>query len=156
MTVTVISNKKIRPLIYFQKIRPRIIIYRSYRDFSNERFIVSLINNFANNDDGLKTFCKTTMNALNSFAFIKKEYARDNQMPLMTKNLSKEIMTRLRLRNKYLKNKTEENRLLYTEQRNKCVSLLRKTKINYYENLDEKGRTYNKIFWETAKPKTLI
>ena len=156
MTVTVISNKKIRPLIYFQKIRPRIIIYRSYRDFSNERFIVSLINNFANNDDGLKTFCKTTMNALNSFAFIKKESARDNQMPLMTKNLSKEIMTRSRLRNKYLKNKTEENRLLYTEQRNKCVSLLRKTKINYYENLDEKGRTYNKIFWETAKPKTLI
>ena len=156
MTVTVISNKKIRPLIYFQKIRPRIIIYRSYRDFSNERFIVSLINNFANNDDGLKTFCKTTMNALNSFAFIKKESARDNQMPLMTKNLSEEIMTRLRVRNKYLKNKTEENRLLYTEQRNKCVSLLRKTKINYYENLDEKGRTYNKIFWETAKPKTLI
>ena len=96
------------------------------------------------------------MVALNSFAFIKKEYARDNQMPLMTKNLSKEIMTRLRLRNKYLKNKTEENRLLYTEQRNKCVSLLRKTKINYYKNLDEKGITYNKIFWETAMPKTLI
>ena len=156
MTVTVISNKKIRPLIYFQKIRPRIIIYRSYRDFSNERFIVFLINNFVNNDDGLKAFCKTTMDALNSFAFIKKEYARDNQMPLMTKNLSKEIMTRSRLRNKYLKNKTEENRLLYTEQSNKCVSLLRKTKINYYKNLDEKGITYNKIFWGNAMPKTLI
>ena len=125
--------------MYFQKIRPRIIIYRSYIDFSNERFIVSLINNFVNNSDGLKIFCKTTMNALNSFAFVKKEYARDNQMPLMTKNLSKDIMTRLRLRNKYLKNKTEENRLLYTEQRNKCVSLLRKTKINYYKNLDEKA-----------------
>ena len=96
------------------------------------------------------------MNALNLFVFIKKEYARDNQMPLMTKNLSKEVMTRSRLRNKYLKNKMEENRLLYTEQRNKCVSLLRKTKINYYENLDEKGITYNKIFWETAKSKTLI
>ena len=96
------------------------------------------------------------MDALNSFAFIKKEYARDNQMPLMTKNLSKEIMTRSRLRNKYLKNKTEENRLLYTEQSNKCVSLLRKTKINYYKNLDEKGITYNKIFWGNAMPKTLI
>ena len=96
------------------------------------------------------------MNALNLFVFIKKEYARDNQMPLMTKNLSKEVMTRSRLRNKYLKNKMEENRLLYTEQRNKCVSLLRKTKINYYKNLDEKGITYNKIFWETAMPKTLI
>ena len=85
--------------MYFQKIRPRIIIYRSYIDFSNERFIVSLINNFVNNSDGLKIFCKTTMNALNSFAFVKKEYARDNQMPLMTKNFSKDIMTRSRLRN---------------------------------------------------------
>ena len=33
----------------------------------------------------------------------------------MTKNLSKEIMTRSRLRNKYLKYKTEENRLFYTQ-----------------------------------------
>ena len=68
-------------------------------------------------------------------------------MPFMTKNLSKEIMTRSRLRNKYLKYKTEENCLLYTHQRNKCVSLLRKTKKNYYGNLDEKGITDNKKFW---------
>ena len=59
-------------------------------------------------------------------------------MPVMTKNVSKEVMTRSRLRNKYLKHKTEENRLLYTQQRNKFVSLLRKTKTNYYGNLDEK------------------
>ena len=38
-------------------------------------------------------------------------------------------MTRSILRNKHLKNKTEENRLLYTQQRNKCVSFLRKIKI---------------------------
>ena len=59
-------------------------------------------------------------------------------MPFITKNLSKEIMARSRLGNKYLKHKTEENRLLYTQQRYKCVSLLRKTKMNYYGNLDEK------------------
>ena len=51
-----------------------------------------------------------------------------NQMPFMTKELSKEIMTRSRLRNKYVKEKTEENRQLYTQQGNKCVSLLRKAK----------------------------
>ena len=59
-------------------------------------------------------------------------------MPFITKNLPKEIMARSRLRNKYLKHKTEENSLLYTQQRNKCVSLLTKTKMNYYGNLDEK------------------
>ena len=48
-------------------------------------------------------------------------------------------MTRLRLRNKYLEHKTEENCLLYNnQQRNKYISRLRKTKINYYGNLDEK------------------
>ena len=141
----------------FKKMRPSVINYRSYRNFSNETFRVSLINNlpsevFVNNDDGLQKFCKTTMDTLNSFAPIKKKYARGNQMPFMTKNLSKEIMTRSRLRNKYLKHKTEENRLLYTQQRNKCVSLLRKTKINYYGNLNEKDITDNKKFWKTVKP----
>ena len=34
--------------------------------------------------------------------------------------------------------------LLCTQQRNKCVSLLRKTKINYYGNIDEKDITDNK------------
>ena len=69
------------------------------------------------------------MDTLNSFSPIKNKYASGNQMPFMTKNLS-----RSSLRNKYLKHKTEENRFLYTQQRNKCVSLLRKTKINYYGN----------------------
>ena len=61
-------------------------------------------------------------------------------------------MTRSRLRNKYLKYKTAENRLLYTQQRNICVSLLRKTKMNYYGNLNEKDITGNKNFWKTVKP----
>ena len=139
MTVTVMRKT-------FKKMRPRVINYRSYRDFSNETFRVSLINNlsnevFLNNDDGLEKFCKTIMDTLNSFAPINKKDARGNQMPFMTKNLSKETMTRSRLRNEYLKHKTEENRLLYTQQRDKCVSLWRKTKINYYGNLDEKDIT---------------
>ena len=97
MTVTVMRKT-------FKKMRPRVTNYRSYRDFSNETFRVSLMNDlsneiFVNNDDGLQKFCKITMDTLNSFAPIKKKYARGNQMPFMTKNLSKEIMTRSRLRN---------------------------------------------------------
>ena len=92
MTLTVMRKTS-------KKMRPRVINYRSYRDFSNETFRVSLINNllneaFVNNDDRLKKFCKITMDTLNSFAPIKKKYASDNQMSFMTKNLSKEIMTR--------------------------------------------------------------
>ena len=51
-------------------------------------------------------------------------------MLLIPKNLSKEIITRLGLRNKYIKHKTKQNRLLHTQQRNRCLSSLRKTKMN--------------------------
>ena len=52
---------------------------------------------------------------------------------MFSKGLSKEIMTRSRLRNKYLKNRNEENRPIYVKQGNYCVSLLRKSKEKYYE-----------------------
>ena len=79
------------------------------------------------------------MDTLNSFSPIKKKYARDNEMLFMTKDLSKEIMTKSRLRNKYLKHKLEENCLLYTQQRSKCVSLLRKTKNTFLWKFRSKG-----------------
>ena len=36
--------------------------------------------------------------------------------------------------------------MLYKKQRNYCVSLLRKSKTNYYANLDEKKVFDNKLF----------
>ena len=42
--------------------------------------------------------------------------------------------------------------MLYTQQRNYCVSVLRKTKINYYANLNEKKILDNKQFWKVMKP----
>ena len=120
--MTAIVTRKIS-----KKIRPRVINNRYYRDFSNEAFRVSLVNNlsnevFVNNDNGLEKFCQTTMNTLNSFSPIKKKNACGNQKNFMTKDLFKGIMTRSRLRNEYLKRKTEDNCFLYIQQRNKCVS----------------------------------
>ena len=40
----------------------------------------------------------------------------------------------------------------YASQRNYCVSLLRKTKKDYYEKLNEKDVNDNKTFWKTVKP----
>ena len=61
-------------------------------------------------------------------------------------------MTRTKFRNIFLQNRTEENRIRYTKQRNFCVCLLRKTKKRYYENLNEKSVVDNKLFWKTVKP----
>ena len=73
-------------------------------------------------------------------------------MPFITKELSRKVMKRSRLRNNFLRKKTEETRKLYVKQRNKCVSLLKKAKKEYYQNLDEKNVIDNKKFWKTVKP----
>ena len=48
----------------------------------------------------------------------------------MNKTLSEEIMLRANLRNKFLKNWSNENETNYVKQRNHCVSLLRKTEFS--------------------------
>ena len=63
-------------------------------------------------------------------------------------------MKRSQLRNNYLKKKTDSNRMLYRKQRNYCVSLLRKSKTNYYANLDAKKVSENKLFWKVTKTLT--
>ena len=83
-----------------------------------------------NNDDEFNKFCKISIDTLNSFAPIKKKFARTNQMPFITKEFSRKIMKRLR--NSFLKKKTEETCKLYLKQQ--YVSLLQKTRKEYYQN----------------------
>ena len=99
-------------------------------------------------DDFKGTFIKV----LDSHAPLKKKVLRGNNAPFMNKRLSKEFMHRSRLRNKYLKNLTEHNKILYKKQRNFCVSLLKKEKNKYYSNLDLKIFEDNKKFWQGIKP----
>ena len=73
---------------------------------------------------GLRGFAISLLKTLDKYAPRKAKHTRGNQIPFMTKVLSKNVMTRSRLRNKYLKNNDEENRKLYAKQRNYCVSLL--------------------------------
>ena len=61
-------------------------------------------------------------------------------------------MLRSKLRNKYLKEKTDDARVRYKKQRNVCVFLLKKAKKNYFENLDLCDVNDNKKFWKTVKP----
>ena len=54
-------------------------------------------------------------------------------------------MVRSKLRNK-------ENWKKYKQQRNKCLSILKGTKTNYFNNLNPKVVTDNKKFWSAMKP----
>ena len=73
-------------------------------------------------------------------------------MPFMNKSHSHAHMKRIWLRNCCLKKRSEQNRLSHVKQRNYCVSLPRKTKENYYANLNVKDIVDNKQFWRTVKP----
>ena len=82
----------------------------------------------------------------------KKKYTRANQASFLTKEVNKEIMTRSRLRNKFLRCRSDENKRAYNEQRNRCVKLVRSAKKAYYSNLSIKDVNGNKKFWKIVKP----
>ena len=93
------------------------------------------------------------MNAtLEKHAPSKARYTRANQAPYMNKKLSKEIMKRSRLRNKFLNTKSDLDRKAYNKQRNYVVSLMRKEKKEFYGNLNTSVLTENRTFWKTVKP----
>ena len=139
----------------YKKMQPKIITYRNYKYFDNDIFREALLqieSNGNNCDDNFKSFTSSCNTILNEQAPQKKKYVRGNQSPFMNKNLSKAIMKRSKLRNIFLKKRTEENRNNYTKQRNLCVTLLRKSKREFYGNLNAKNLCDNKKFWGIVKP----
>ena len=83
----------------------------------------------------LMTFYKV----LDQYAPCKKKYVRGSHSPFMNKSLFKAVMLTVKLRNIFLKNRTEENKGRCTKQRNLCVTLLQKSKREYFKNLNEKN-----------------
>ena len=143
--------------MHFPKMKPRVIRYQKYKTFNNDAFVNTLRQELTKQkkvldekeQDALSEICT---DVLDKHAPQRKRYVRSNHKPLMTNEISKAIMTRTRLRNRFLKNRSTRNRDLFRKQRNLCVSLLRKPKKDYFSNLNEKQTTDNKRFWETVKP----
>ena len=150
MVVTVMKTS-------YRKSQPKMIRHRNYKNFSNDIFGDSLQKIFPPNlgnscDQDVDDFLISCNKILDQYAPRKKKYVRGNHSPFMNKNLSKAIMLRTKLRNIFLKNRTEENKNRYTKQRNLCVTLLRKSKRGYFNNLNEKNVCDNKKFWRVVKP----
>ena len=135
----------------FQKMKPKIVTYRDYKKFDNDCFRYD-ISKFNDCQTDLNKFLTNVYNTFERHAPIKKRYVRANNAPFMNKELHKEIMKRSRLRNKFLKTKTEGNREIYKTQRNYCKKLLKYTKKSYFANLDKNKITDNRVFWKTVSP----
>ena len=57
----------------------------------------------------------------------KKRCIQSNHKPFINNEISKAIMTRSRLRNGFLKNRSEENQKLFCRQGDRYVSFVRKS-----------------------------
>ena len=119
MTVTVLKT-------FFQKKGPKVISYRDYKNYSNGIFRQLINDDFnvlhqaSNEHQPLQTYLNVCIRALDVCAPRKTKYVRANNFPFMNENILKAIMTRSRLRNKFLPNRTPENRIAYNQQRNLC------------------------------------
>ena len=138
--------------VHFVKQSPKVIHYRDYKYFSNDTFRSDITQEAHSLYNDTNNTQKILLNIFNKHAPIKKRHVRANQAPFMNRELGKAVMDRSRLRNKYLKKKSEINRKAYNKQWNYCVSLFRRTKKSFYNNLDTKNIVDNKRFWQTVKP----
>ena len=86
--------------MHFRKLPPKVISYRDFKNFENERFITSLQSTLeSQNIDYIKNpdlFFEICQKVLNHHA--PRKYIRGNNKPFMTKALSKAIMQRTRFR----------------------------------------------------------
>ena len=116
----------------FQRLPPKIRNYRDYSNYDNGMLRTCLFNDLSKEDIGnLEKFIQVCINTLNNHAPSKKKYTRSNHLPFMNNELSKVIMNRTKLRNVYVRKRSDENRKKYSKQQNYCVSLLGRTERNY-------------------------
>ena len=141
----------------FPKSLPKLIKYRSCKNFSNDLFRDNL--NFLLSKENitleftsLRSFPKILIDTLNKHAPIKKKYIRANRESFVTKDLRKTIMLRSRLPNIFFKEKSLGSKKAYNKQRNICVKMVKKTKKEHFQNINLSEIAYNKKFWKTASP----
>ena len=75
-----------------------------------------------NSDQSFSNFINTSNTVLDKLLPKKKKYVRGNQSSFMNETLSKVIMLRTNLRNKFLQYRSNENKTNYVKQRNHYFS----------------------------------
>ena len=103
----------------FQKLQSKILNYRDYTSFDNEKFW-SDIWKMNLNAAHVGGFMKTVFRIFIKHAPIKRKYFRVIEAPFMTKDLHKAVMKRSKLRSKFLKSRKLSDRKNYTSQRTIC------------------------------------
>ena len=142
----------------FKKLPPKTVFYRCHSNFDQKQFLNDLDRKLI--EGGLYRNCHDQYNKLTEIfrdildhhAPLKQKKIRGNQAPFMTKELSKAIMNKSKAKNKYLKWPSRENFLHLKKVKNKCNSICKNSKRQYFRNVTKEGIMCNKKFWSTVKP----
>ena len=135
--------------------KPKLISYRNYKHFDRNNIEKEIKNTLIIQKISPKDFLAFKNIVLEALKALKKlflhvplktKYLRANHSSLISKDLSKVIMHSSKLRNQFLKFQTHESRLRYKNQRNLCVTLLRRAKRKYYTDLKISDINDNKKF----------
>ena len=128
-------------------------LYRDYNSFDVQLFKKGLNKNLKSNKTiNFSDFQNTFITTLHKHSPIKKKFLGFNRNPFMSKALRKAIMYRSKLKSNYYKKRADVNWANYKKRRNFCVMLLRRTKKDYFQNLNVKDFSDNKKFWKIIKP----
>ena len=130
--------------MYLPNNQAKVITYRDYKNFDISPFSEELlyeIKKLGPLNKNISIFHNTCIAVLVKYAPEKRKYIRANQANFMYSKLNHAIMLRSKLRNKFLKSRSNKDREAYKKQRNLCVSLLRQNKKDYFETLDMKSVT---------------
>ena len=128
---------------YLSILKPKINHYRNFKRFDEQKFIDDIKNadfSFETDDpnENYSALTNTFSLIVEMHAPLKKKMVRGNHAPFITKDLRKAIYTRSRLKIKYIKNPSKVNQKLYKRQRNKCVSIRKKSMKQYFSNITSK------------------
>ena len=142
----------------FQKLPPKFVIYRNQKNFHESNFLRDLDSRliqgelYKNCEDPYTKLSEIFSEVLNYHAPLKQKSVRGNHAPFMTRELSKAIMTKSKVKNSYVKWPSRENFVAYKKAKNKCNSLTRKAKRKFFKEATKSGVMSNRTFWKTVKP----
>lgn len=142
---------------HFNRLPHKQITYRSYKNFNKNEFIRDLDHEifggtFYQHKEPPKEFSEVFMLTLDKHTPLKQRKMRGNQAPFMTKTLSKAIMDRSGIRNRYLRWPSRENFLEFKKAKRLCNSQSKKTKKDHFKAIAKNGITSIKDFWNVVKP----
>ena len=151
LVVTVLSS-------YYKKLPLKNILYRNVKRFEKTTSLRDLDSRLIQGelyDNCQEPYNKLTQifsEVLDYHAPAKQEVVRGNQATFLTKGFSKAIMMKSKAKNQYVKWPSRENFLAFKKAKNKCTSINKNTKKDYFKEATKYGVMTNKEFWKRLKP----